>query len=377
MKWISKTVNIVLFTVMILTLTAAIGSAITAKPFLLTAVRSNSMYPLFQRSDMIALSSLSSSDNVKIGDIVVFKSEEGSLSSKGWVVHRIVSGNDENGYITQGDANEFTDQVAATNPPIKREWMASRVIEIGDSVVKLPFAGYLPLFVEEFHSSPYALPLMAVLVAVIIGVSELKGGSEKKKKSKRKSSTLGLTSVYAASGLTIAVIVAGTMISTSQHINVVYEISDKSEGLLMGSDIGILKTGDTQEKELADLQNNSFFPITVAITDNDPQISESHTLLKLRPGDSIKTTMKLEAKKPGNYQSAIWVGLFYPFLPSTLIYKLSSYNYWLALVAVSLVPGLPLMIYPLFDSKVRRKSKKEIRQLYRRILRKSFIFNKF
>lgn len=372
MKLVSRLVNSVLFIMMFLTLVAAIGSSITEKPFLLTSVRSNSMYPLFQRSDMLILKNINSNDKLNIGDVVVFKSKEGSLSSKGWIVHRIIGGSEDDGFITMGDANEATDQSSGGNPPIKREWIASTVLTMGNNVLKIPLIGYLPLWVEKYQSNPYVLPLMAVFLAFIVGFSELKGNSKKRK---MKNSNLELPIIYMISGITISVIMAGTMIATSQQINVSYEISESNSGILMGSNIGVLKVGDTQEKPIADLENKSFFPITVAITNNDEQISNSHSLIKLNPGDTLTTSMILEAKIPGIYKSKVSVGMFYPFLPSKTIFFLASKNYWLALGTVSLIPGLPLIIYPILDKKMRRKSKKEIKHIYRKISRKFPLFN--
>lgn len=372
MKWVSRLVNSILFIIMLLTLIAAIGSSITEKPFLLTSVRSNSMYPLFQRSDMLLLKNITSNDKLNIGDIVVFKSKEGSLSTKGWIVHRIIEGNENNGFITQGDANLYTDQETGGNPPVTREFIASKVLSIGNVVLKFPLIGYLPLWIEEYQSSPYILPLMAVFLAIIVGFSELKGNSKKRKK---KTTNLELPLIYIVSGITISVIIAGTMIATSQQINVSYEISENSSGILMGSNIGILKVGDTQEKPIADLENKSFFPITVAITNNDDQISNSHSLIKLNPGDSLTTSMILEAKNPGTYKSKVSIGMFYPFLPSEVIFFLASKSYWLALITISLLPGIPLIIYPFLDRKMRIKSKKEIKHIYRKISRKIPLFN--
>jgi len=42
------------------------------------------------------------------GQIIVFHSEEDGIRE--WILHRIVGGDPEQGFITKGDANEFTDQ---------------------------------------------------------------------------------------------------------------------------------------------------------------------------------------------------------------------------------------------------------------------------
>jgi len=90
--------------------------------------------------------------------------------------------------------------------------------------------------------------------------------------------------------------------------------------------------------------------------------------LSLSPGQQIDTSFTVNAEKPGKYESSIQVGLFYPFLPSSIIYFLAQKSYWLALGAVSIVPGFPLMLYPFIDGKMRRRTMKVLRKK-RRTLR--------
>lgn len=372
MQKLSRFIDIILYIIVAIALTAAITSVLWDKPIMFSSVRSNSMYPLIQRSDMILIRSLSEKDRVNIGDIVVFKVEEGSLSSKGWIVHRIIGGDDETGYITKGDANDYTDQAFGSTDPIKREWIVSRVLTIGSQPIKIPLIGYFTLLVEKLQTNLYTMPIIAVVLAVIVGISEFITGRQKRKKGKN---GLGLQLVYFLGGLTISIIMGATMLATSQRIILPYEVSKDTSGVLMGSNVGIIKTNDEIEKPLSELSNKGFFPILATITTEDEQINFSHSLVTLKPGSTIETMMYLKASNPGKYESSIYISMFYPFLPGKLIYNLSTKSYWLALVTVSLIPGLPLMLYPLIDRKMRKKTIKEIRRSARRIRRSIHIFN--
>ena len=363
-KVLNRIIDIVLYIIVGIILFAAVTSAIWNKPMLLTAVRSNSMYPLFQRGDMIMIKSLSESDTVKIDDIVVFKSEEGSLSGQGFVVHRIIEQTDDGNFITKGDANDYND------PVLKREWIYSKAVTLGKLPVKIPLLGYLPLWMENFQNNPYAMPLIAVILAGIIGVSEL---TNSKKKNKKKNN-FDMQLLYFFSGLTISIVMAATMLTTSQRIVLPYEVSENNQGVIMGSAVGIMKVGDERTIPLADLSNKGFMPVTATITSKDEQLKFSHTLETLNKGDELKPEMTLKAQNAGKYESLIHIGLFYPLLPKNLIYNLANNSYWLALAVVSLIPGLPLMLYPMIDKTMRRKTIKEIRRKVRRIQSK-FIFN--
>ncbi|MDF2538655.1 MAG: signal peptidase [Herbinix sp.] len=374
MKYLSRLIDVLLYIIVIFSLTAAITSAIFNRPMLFTSVRSNSMYPLFQRSDLLLIQSLSAKENVQIGDIVVFKDKEGQLSSQGYIVHRIVEGNDETGYITKGDANDYTDQASGGTGRIQRGWIFSKVITIGKQPLKIPLIGYLPLWMEELQSTPYIMPLIAIILAAIIGVSEYLN-SKKKKRTRKKRNGLELQFVYFFAGITISIIMGATMLVSSERIMVPYEVSDVAPGVLSGSNIGIIMVGEEITKPLSELNNRSFLPIVATITTKDKQLSFQNPLTKLKTGNTLEADMTLKAAKAGQYNSMIYVSMFYPFLPGKLIYYLANKSYWLALIAVSLLPGLPFMLYPIIDRKLRRKTVKEIRRFIRRIRGANPIFN--
>ncbi len=374
MQKISKAIDIILYILAAIALVATISTTIMNKPVFFTSVRSDSMYPLFQRSDILLIRPSLNTEQLNIGDIVVFRSEEGSLSSKGWIVHRIVDGNDETGYTTKGDANNYTDQEAGQAGYIKREWIIAKAVAIAGKPVKIPLIGQLSLWIEQFRANPYAMPIIAVILAAIIGASELTGFKKAKKKHKSKYD-LDKQLIYFLSGLTITVVIGTSMLASSQRIVIPYEVTLNEQGVLMGSSIGIVKTGQQIEKPLIQISNKGFFPIISTITSDDKQLTFSNAISTLIPGTEFTSYMTLNATTPGKYNSTVYTGMFYPFLPAKLVYWLAKKSYWMALIIISLIPGLPLMLYPVFDSKMRRKTIKEIQRFYRRIQRSIPIFS--
>jgi len=357
MKIISRVLNTLLAIGILSTLIAAVGSAIAKEPVLLTVIRSNSMSPIWERGDMVIIENLKEKEAVQNGDIVFFKTDKGSLADKGWIAHRVVDGNADKGFITKGDANEYTDQQEGSGS-IERAWIAGRALIIGETPIVIPKIGYLSLWAEKYQSNPYTLPVIAVILATIIAIGELKSGQKRRKKNKG----MELQLIYIVGGITISVIMGATMLASGQKANLVYEVSTQSQGVLMGSAVGILKVGDEVTRPLSELSNGGFFKLIGAVTSDDKQIKLSHNELSLSPGQQIETTFTVTAEKPGKYDSSIQTGLFYPFLPSSIIFFLAQKSYWLALSVVSLVPGLPLMVYPLIDRKMRRRIIKVFRK---------------
>ncbi|MDR7239079.1 signal peptidase I [Neobacillus drentensis] len=367
MKVISKIFNILLVSVVLTSLIAAVGSAITKKPVLLTVIRSNSMYPVWERGDMVVIDNLNLDENISKGDIVFFKAKKGSLATKGWIAHRIIGGNAEEGFITKGDANKYSDQESDDTGPIERKWIGGRAMVVGKSPMVLDKIGYLSLWMEEYQSNPLLLPGFALILGIIIAIGELKTGKKRRKKSKSKGMEQSL--IYFIGGLSISIIVGGTMISSGHTLNQSYEVSEQSQGVIMGSDVGILKVGDTVSRPLSEIKNEGVFPLIAAITTNDKQVKLSHNKLTLSKGQQINAIYTVNAEHPGKYKATIKVGLFYPLLPSSLVYFFAKKSYWLALISVSIVPGLPLIIYPFIDGKMRRKTFNVIRKKRRKFQR--------
>lgn len=362
MKILNRLIDIILYAIAAVVLIAVVSSIFWNRPVFFSAVRSDSMSPLFERGDVVFLRILPETDQLPVGDIVLFKAEEGELSMLGYVAHRIIGGSNEEGYTTKGDANDYSDQETG-NPPIKRQWIAERIAVRNGRAVKIPLLGYLPLWMENVKSSRYALTAIAVLLIAIVCIGELKGRKGKIRKKNR----IGLQQLYFFSGLTISLIMATLMLASSQRITFIYEVAENGGGAIMGSSVGIVNIGDERQLTLASIKNSGMIPLTSVITSDDSQLSFSHEITTLRKDDSISPQVFLKAQKIGNYSSLINIGVFYPFIPKKSIYFLSAISYWLALAAVSLIPGLPLMIYPLISRTMRQQMLKKIRRDFRLI----------
>lgn len=368
MKLLLKITNILFIVIVLFALVAAIGSAIKKEPFLLTVIRSNSMYPVWERGDMVVVNSLSDNKDAELGDIIIFNTDEGSLANKGWIAHRIIGGNSEEGFITQGDANAYTDQDGEGTGPIQPVSIAGKALTILGKPIVIPLVGHLSLYVEKFQASPFLLPIIASILGLAIFLEEIKGSKVKRRK---KSKGFDLQIIYFLGGIIISIIIGASMLASSQHFSLNYEVSESTKGVLMGSDVGIMKIGEEVEKSLANLTNQGAVPLISTITTNDSQISPSLDKVLLKPNDEISTTFKVKAQTIGKYESSIHVGLFYPLLPAPVIYMLAKQSYWLALAIVSLIPGLPLMLYPIINQQLRKRTIRDMKKSIRKIKRYS------
>jgi signal peptidase I len=113
-------------------------------------VRGNSMYPTLHSNDLVLARKQS---GYQVGDIVTFHTDQGN------VIHRIVGGSPEEGFITQGDNTEVTDL-----------WRPKPSDILGKMWIGIPNGGKV---VETIRSPLVLAALIAALgVFVVLGIGD-------------------------------------------------------------------------------------------------------------------------------------------------------------------------------------------------------------
>jgi signal peptidase I len=159
------------------------------------------MSPTLLEGDIVAYTPIKIED-VKIGDIVVFKSYIHWPDEK-IVVHRVSEiKKDSKGNLileTKGDKNIFTDQAGlhVPEPYIRGDHLIGKVLSIGQLPLKIPFVGYIGIWINHGLNSisqstsskeplSYALIFAPLTISIVILVIFIFILSEKSKQLKRK-----------------------------------------------------------------------------------------------------------------------------------------------------------------------------------------------
>ncbi len=123
-------------------------------PFPIDLVTSDSMSPALMEGDVVAWTP-STIDEIEIDDVVVFRSYVHWPDEK-IVVHRVtdIVTRKSTGELmlgTKGDANTWTDQAGPhiPEPYIREDHLMGKVLSIGKQPLKLPFVGYIGIWVNE------------------------------------------------------------------------------------------------------------------------------------------------------------------------------------------------------------------------------------
>ncbi len=112
----------------------------------LATITSSSMWPDLKRGDLVILKGVDSVDDIKVGEIVAFRTED-----EGFVIHRVVQIEGET-VTTKGDANVIEDV------PWSGDQLIGKVLKVGGRLAKLPYLGSLPLFFQQAGDSEAGQP---------------------------------------------------------------------------------------------------------------------------------------------------------------------------------------------------------------------------
>jgi len=96
----------------------------------IASITSSSMWPVIKRGDLVFIKGAGGKDDIKLGDIVVYK------NANGFTIHRVVKINEDT-FTTRGDANNVDDQ------PVKYQELIGKAVNFRNKPLRLPYLGNL------------------------------------------------------------------------------------------------------------------------------------------------------------------------------------------------------------------------------------------
>jgi signal peptidase len=148
-----------------LTVVALAAGQVLGQPVLFGFVETGSMAPTLAAGDGFIAVPAALAGPVEPGDVVVFRAE--TVGDGGLTTHRVVDETDR-GYVTQGDANPFTDQ-ASGEPPVRRAEIVAVAWAPGGQVLAIPQLGTGVLALRA------ALDTLQTTLARLLGTDALLG----------------------------------------------------------------------------------------------------------------------------------------------------------------------------------------------------------
>ncbi|QIB75504.1 signal peptidase I [Halogeometricum borinquense] len=335
--------------ILIVAVGAMLFGQVLGQPVLLGYVETGSMEPTMEPGDGFIAVPAVFTPPPEPGDVVVFQATE--LHNGGLTTHRIVRRTDE-GYITRGDANPFTDQ-DGVEPPVMESQIVAEALQVNGQVVVIrdlgtvsqivqgPLVGTIGLIGSAIGSSgllaggssAQSLVFLGVgLIIVSIVFDSVTGSRPRAKRSRRRSNYIKTTTfLFILSLLVLAPATASMVVpSGANTFNIVSSEAPNDDPLVIG--VGAEATIEYR------VINDGFVPILTVIEPQHPELAISRSVFTVSSRSNETTTLTVQAPDAtGSYSRAIKEWRYLPVLPRSVILSLHAIHPYVAIAAIDLL----------------------------------------
>ncbi|GAB7010357.1 signal peptidase I [Halorubrum trueperi] len=284
------------------------------------------------------------------GDVVTFDARE--LQGGGLTTHRIVGETDE-GYITRGDANPFTDQ-DGPEPPVRESQIAAVALQLDGDVVVIPKIGVVVLGMQEAFSIAASFLAgvpglggvadgdvgstmvgVGLLLLAYSIVAELFGGGrgrrpERSDRSRSRRSETSAVLVLVAILLLITVPATASMVIPS-GTNDITIVSSQTPS----DNPTVIERGESTEFTY-NFTNDGFIPRIATVESASTGVEVSRVDLVAGRGETASTTVTIRApEETGAYVRTIDERQYVQFLPASVILALHAIHPYVAIAAIN------------------------------------------
>ena len=329
-----------------------VGSLL-GQPILLSYVETGSMAPTLAPGDGFVAVPPALAGGVGQGDVVTFRAEE--IQGGGLTTHRIVEETDQ-GYVTRGDANPFTDQ-DSDEPPVKDEQIVAVAWQPGGNVLALPHLG------TAVGGLQGSIRTLQVRLASLLGTRSLLGlqgltyllfgatvvlylldllvadGSQDRARDRTRETGWDPRLLVAAMALGLALAATAAMAAPagSQEFTVVSAEFDSESQF-------VIERGTSTSTDYA-VGNSGFIPVVTYLEPGSEGVSVRPGELRVGPQSVSNATLTLSAPpETGAYRRYVVEHRYLAVLPPSTIRTLHGAHPWLPVVVIDALVVVPFYL---------------------------------
>ncbi len=316
------------------------------QPIVLGFVATGSMSPALEAGDGFVAVPPAIHGEISEGDVITFDARE--IEGGGLTTHRVGAVTDE-GYVTVGDANPFTDQDGG-EPLVQDHQVKAVALQLDGWLVRIPYIGTISLWLQGLLLTMFgllgAIPLfgsitegdiggimvgtgLVLLIYVILADFSGEGRRSKDRSRKREGAMSSL-------GILLIIILLITLPATASMVlpsgvNEQQIISSSSPA----EDPFIIQSGQSSDVNYQ-VESSGFFPRVIIIEPASSGVEMTEEVLYVSRGQTAETTATIFAPpETGTYQRAISERQYIGFLPTSLIVSLHNVHPWFAIAAIN------------------------------------------
>jgi len=344
-----KKVGLVLEAAAVVLIVALVAGQVLGQPVLLSYVTSDSMEPTLEQGDGFVAIPSGLAGEIEEGDVITFRAE--TLNGGGLTTHRVVEETDQ-GFVTKGDGNPFTDQ-DDEEPPVKRTQVVAVAWQPGGSVLAIPFVGTVVTGTQSALETGQrtlaatlgtrsllgvqGLAYLLLALSVIAYVLDLwLNGGENRRRDRDRSRDSGTSTRLVVAGFALLIVTGATAAMVvpagSEKFGIVSAESD-SPGPR------VIETGTSETVEYP-VGNGGLVPVVVFLEPESDGVGIEPRQLSVSARSSINATLTLSAPpETGYYRQFLVQHRYLAVLPQSTITALYGVHPWLPLVVIDALLG--------------------------------------
>ncbi|TQQ83018.1 S26 family signal peptidase [Halonotius terrestris] len=309
-------------------------------------VETGSMAPTLEPNDGYLAVPAIVAGEPEVGDVILFDAQ--NLGGGGLTTHRVEAITDQ-GYITKGDANPFTDQ-SSDEPPVSDGQIRAVALQVGGDMVVIPGLGASvgavrsvgTLFQETvlqpigIDTEVTTLSTWAMIAGLILFVYGTVTSSRDRHERSRARGSVFQNAVVVIAVLTLVVIIPVNMTMLLPSGVYQYEILSSESP---SDNEQIIEVGGTSDVTYA-MRNSGYLPMLVFLepASDGVTINQPQTYLPRR--STVETSITMQAPdQTGSYLRFVREYRYLVVLPPSLIASLHAVHPVLAIAAINLVVG--------------------------------------
>ncbi|GAB6879948.1 signal peptidase I [Halorubrum gandharaense] len=358
---------------------ALVAGQLAGQPVLLGYVTSDSMEPTVSAGDGFVAVPAAVADDPEPGDVVVFEAE--TLHDGGLTTHRVVD-ETADGYVTQGDANPFTDQDGG-EPPVTDDRIVAHAAGPGDDVVAIPHLGTAVMGTQSAVLAAQERVAAALGTRALVGAQGVGtllfvtglalfalsavGGRTERSRDRTGARRRGVNTRRVTFVLLLVVLIPANaaMVGPSGAEQVVIDGDDTSEA-------GIA-SGEPVHEEIRAV-NDGLVATFVAVETRDAETAVDPNGLAVASGESAEATLTVPAPPPDEERTvAVSQHRYLLLLPPSVLAALHGVSPVAAWGAINLLVGVSvvgIVVGALGTGRVRDTSRdlpvgERVRRLFR------------
>lgn len=340
----------VLFIAVVVLLVIILVGQQLGQPLGLGFVVTGSMEPTLEPGDgFVAVPPVLAGD-IDDGDVVTFEARQ--LQGGGLTTHRVV-GETSEGYITQGDANPFTDQ-DGPEPPVQETQIVAVALQVDGEVIVLPSLGTAALAIQsgfeavlgavgglpggdriaggDVGSSMVALGGILLAYSVLSELRAERGTGRSRSRSRSRGGMLRASVVLLVILSLVLLPATAAMVLPSGTNDLTIVSSETASG-----DPTVIERGGSQTLNYT-VSNDGFIPQVAIIEPASTGVTVSETTHVVRRGETATATAVLSApSETGVYYRAISEHQYIGILPVGIIAALHAIHPVIAILGIDLV----------------------------------------